>query len=204
MDPRPAARRRYLDPNPALWEALERGPRLRRILADFYARVYADARLAPFFHATSIDWVVDHQYAFLAQIFGGERLYFGERPRNAHHWMVISDELFDHREALMASVLRAHGLDEAHIAWWRGVEECFRSHIVKDAPFAKVRGGVRLPLEGHERLALVAGGVCDECAAVIEVNGDAWYHVRTGKTFCAACARALEIDRGASSAGAQS
>jgi hypothetical protein len=37
-DPPNAPRRRASDvpPNPALWDALERGPLLRRILEDFY------------------------------------------------------------------------------------------------------------------------------------------------------------------------
>lgn len=188
-----APARRYLRPNPALWEALERGPKLRRILRDFYERVYADERLAPFFHATTMEWAVDHQYAFMAQLFSGEKCYFGERPRNAHHWMVISHELFDHREALLERTLRAHGLADEHVAWWRGVDESFRSHIVKDAAFPKVRRGVAQPLEGYERIELPMGGLCDRCEGVVETNATVWYHVRTGRAFCAACARAEAI-----------
>jgi truncated hemoglobin YjbI len=116
-----------------MWEALGRGPLLRAILTDFYAEVFQDPRLLPFFHATTREWVIDHQYAFLAEIFTGERMFFGDRPRNAHHWMVITDDLFDY-------------------------------------------------------LALDAGGACDGCAGEIPRGADCWYHVRTGKAFCAACA----------------
>lgn len=184
-------RRGPLAPNPRMWEALERGARLRAILTDFYAEVYQDPRLAPFFHATTMEWAIDHQFAFLADIFTGERLYFGDRPRNAHHWMVISDELFDYREAVMERCLRRHGLAEDLIAAWRALEEVFRSHIVKGAPFARRRNGVVMPLDGYEHLVLEAGGACDECAGEIVRGGDSWYHVRTGKAFCAGCADAL-------------
>src|SRR5271165_5269477 len=101
-----------------MWEALERGAKLRAILTDFYNEVFQDPKLTPFFHATTIEWVIDHQYAFLAEIFTGERMFFGDRPRNAHHWMVISDELFDYREALMERWLRRHGLADDLIAAW--------------------------------------------------------------------------------------
>jgi truncated hemoglobin YjbI len=171
-----------------MWEALGRGPLLRAILTDFYAQVYRDERLGPYFHATTMEWAIDHQYAFLAEIFTGERMFFGDRPRNAHHWMVISDELFDHREALMERCLRRHGLADDLVAAWRAVEEVFRDHIVKASPVPRLRNGVPMPLDGHARLALDAGGACDACNGEIARGGDCWYHVRTGKAYCAACA----------------
>jgi truncated hemoglobin YjbI len=116
-------KRRALDPHPALWEAFERGPGLRRLLEVFYERVYADERLEPFFARTTIEWAIDHQYAFLGEILSGQDMFFGDRPRNAHHWMVISDELFDYREALMERCLREHGLSEEHVRDVRAIDE---------------------------------------------------------------------------------
>jgi hypothetical protein len=78
----------------------------------------------------------------MRQLFTGEKIFFGDRPRNAHHWMVISDELFDHREALMASVLRQHGLAAHLIERWQAIENSFRSDIVKTKPWVKVMAGV--------------------------------------------------------------
>lgn len=181
-----------MEPNRALWEALEGGPALRRILIDFYDQVYADARLSPFFAQTPKSWVIDHQYAFLAQAFAGIRGYFGDRPRNAHHWMVIDDDLFDYREQLMENTLRRHGLAEEHIRHWRAFEERFRSHIVKDAPFPKKRRGAALPLDGYDSVMMDSGGVCDGCSSVIDKGLLARYHVRTGKAFCATCFESME------------
>jgi truncated hemoglobin YjbI len=177
-----------LAPRPAMWEALDRGPKLRTILEDFYAQVYADPKLAPFFHATTIEWAIDHQYAFIADLLTGERTYFGDRPRNAHHWMVISSELFDYREALLERCLRAHGLADEHVRAWREIDEAFRSHIVKDAPRPRVRRGQVLPLEGYETIPLEMGGLCDGCARVVERNEQVWFHIRTGQAFCVSCA----------------
>jgi len=185
----PHGRRRLSDvePNLALWEALDQGPKLRQILEDFYAIVFRDPRLAPFFADTSMSWAVDHQYAFLAQAFSGQNLYFGDRPRNAHHWMVISDELFDYREELMERTLRRHGLAEDHIRHWRAFEEKFRFHIVKDEPFAKKRRGVALPLDGYEPVVMEDGGLCDGCLEPVGRGDTAYCHLRTGKAYCARC-----------------
>ncbi len=186
---KPYARRRRgaLAANPRMWAALEHGPKLRRILEDFYAQVYADPRLLPFFEHTTIEWAIDHQYAFLAEIFSGEKMFFGDRPRNAHSWMVISHELFDYREAVMEACLRRHGLEEDLIVAWRAVEETYRPHIVKDAPIARKRRGVALPIEGYEPIELLAGTVCDECGDELPAGLRAVYHVRTGQTYCASC-----------------
>lgn len=185
--------RRTLDPHPEMWAAFGHGPGLRAVLVDFYERVYADPRLSPFFVHTTKDWAIDHQYAFLCQIFSGENVYFGDRPRNAHHWMVISDELFDYREALMESVLRAHGLTDELIRDFRAIDETFRANIVKSAPFPRKRGGVALPLDGWAAEPLSAGGLCDRCSRVIAIDEVAWYHLRTGETRCRDCSAATAL-----------
>lgn len=181
-------RKLALEPHPALWELLGRGVLLRTILEAFYAKVYRDERLKPFFEKTSLEWAIDHQYAFLAQIFSGEKMFFGDRPRNAHHWMVIDDALFDYREELMMQTLEEIGIDERARAEWREVEECFRHHIVKSAPRPLVRGGKVLPLDGYEKLVLSSGGTCDICNEVVPSGDEVTYHVRTGKVACRACA----------------
>lgn len=92
--------------DPALWQELDAGRMVRVVLADFYARLYQDPQLAPFFEGVTRERAIDKQYSFLQQLMSGERVYFGDRPRNAHHWMVISDALFDHRQALIAAGTR--------------------------------------------------------------------------------------------------
>jgi len=179
--------RRGLRPDPELWSALGEGALLTTILTDFYTRVYSDARLAPFFESVSIDRAIEKQWSFLCQIFTGEDVYFGDRPRNAHHWMVISDELMTYREELMASCLRRHGLAEPLVARFRAVEESFRKQIVKDRPRAKKLRGTTLPLDGYEPLELAVGSVCDGCQASVEAGASIRYHRRTGRIRCCDC-----------------
>jgi truncated hemoglobin YjbI len=181
-----------LKPNPEMWEALKRGPGLTEILTNFYTHVYADERLAHFFEGTTIDRAIQKQYSYLTQIFTGERVYFGERPRNAHHWMVISDELFDYREELMERCLREYGLPEHLVKAWRKVEEVFRKQIVKSEPVPKKIRGVALPLEGYGAIDLSVGCLCDECSGQMNPGLRVRYHLRTGRTFCPECFAKIE------------
>jgi truncated hemoglobin YjbI len=176
-----------LRPDPEMWAALQEGQGLSEILADFYARVYADERLAHFFEGVTIQRAIEKQYSFLCQIFTGQPIYFGERPRNAHNWMVISHELFDYRETLMEECLRRYGLPAHLITRWRGVEEVFRKQIVKDKPFGKRFGGVDMPFEGVDSIVLSIGAICDGCGGILDPGSVMHFHVRTGKGYCQDC-----------------
>ncbi len=176
-----------LAPNPQMWAALEEGKLLNQILEDFYTQVFADERLAPFFKDSSIQRAKEKQFLFLKGIFTGEKCYFGERPRNAHHWMVISDELFDYREKLMEDTLRKFSLDETLIQQWIAVDEVYRKQIVKSEPLAKKIGGIEIPAEGFAVETLTVASLCDECGGEIEAGTEITYHVRTGRVYCPNC-----------------
>jgi truncated hemoglobin YjbI len=181
--PRPKA----LAPDPELWAALEGGAKLRAILDDFYAQVYDDPRLAPFFEGVTRDRAAGKQYSFLAEIFTGLPHYFGERPRNAHSWMVISDELFDYREAMMARTLRRHNLPDPCVARWLAAEEAFRKQIVKARPRGRRYGRHEVPAEGYGEDALAVGSLCDRCGAEMPTGARVRYHLRTGRAYCPPC-----------------
>lgn len=174
-------------PDPALWAELGQGARVRAVLEDFYAQVYEDALLRPFFQNVTRDRSIDKQYSFLKQLMTGERVYFGDRPRNAHHWMVISNAMFDHRQALMVSVLEKHGLNELQIARWTRLELHYRRDIVKSAAWPRRVGGVDQPLDGYAREVLSAATLCDHCGAGIDAGTQVSYHLRLGHVSCARC-----------------
>lgn len=176
-----------LAPNPEMWAALDDGKLLNDILDDFYTQVFSDSQLAPFFKDSTKQRAIEKQYLFLKGIFTGEKCYFGERPRNAHHWMVISNELFDYREKLMADTLRKHNLAETLIEQWIAVDEIYRKQIVKSQAFGKKVGGIEIPAEGYEVDTLTVGSLCDVCEAELASGSKITYHIRTGKVFCSNC-----------------
>ncbi len=173
--------------DPEMWAALDGGNLLRAILEDFYERVYADPQLKSFFSGFTQQRLVEKQYSFLQQLMTGNKVYFGNRPRNTHHWMVISDALLDHREQIMVDCMRAHGLAEKWVTRWRAMEEYYRADIVKDQPFPRQINGVDLPLEGFEALVIDEGSLCDGCGCVIEAGETVRYHLRLGTIFCTRC-----------------
>ncbi|MFY9259759.1 MAG: 2Fe-2S iron-sulfur cluster-binding protein [Gallionella sp.] len=186
--PPPAATSRDYPPaDPALWKALGEGKTLMAVLRDFYGRVFQDPRLSSFFEGVTQQRSIEKQYLFTRQILTGEKIYFGERPRNAHHWMVISDELFDYRAEIMVSCLRAHGVSEDMVHRFRELEEFFRAAIVKSTPFARVMGDVEVPFEGFGEITLDVGSLCDVCQREVSVGEKVIYHLRLGKIYCADC-----------------
>lgn len=174
-------------PDPELWEALGDGRLLREVLEDFYGRVYEDERLAPFFHNVTKQRAVDKQYAFLRDLFSGSRDYFGLKPFNAHHWMVISDELFDYREALFEECVRRAGLPEAFIGRWNALHELFRREIVKDRARGMIVDGREVLHEGYAEEELAMDCVCDGCGTEMRAGTLGRMHRRTGQLFCGAC-----------------
>jgi ferredoxin-NADP reductase/ferredoxin len=173
---------------PELWDALERGPGLTRILTAFYERVYSDALLSPFFERISREFVIQKQYEFLANLFTGESGYFGLNPLNAHHWMVISDALFDHREELFEETLRADGLHELLVRRWMALHERFRADIVKSNARGLFSDGKELPLLSHKVDVLDIDTVCDKCGAEIIAGSPSRYQYRVGSLHCSTCA----------------
>lgn len=186
--PRDAEKLSAMAPDPELWTALSEGPGLTRILEAFYSRVFEDERLAPFFHNVSRERAVQKQYEFLADLISGQRGYFGLNPFNAHHWMVISDELFDYREGLFESVLRDQGLAEPLIRRWLALHERFRAEIVKAAPRGMVSQGVEQPYRTLSVESLDIDTVCDGCGEAIRAGSPCRYQYRIGALHCADCA----------------
>jgi truncated hemoglobin YjbI len=180
---------RPVDPphDPQLWAALGEGALLRPILQDFYTRVYADPQLAPFFVGVTQQRLIEKQYSFLHQILTASPVFFGSRPRNAHHWMVISEDLFDRREQIMRDCLKTHGLSEKWIARLLQVEGHYRQDIVKSAPVPLQIGGVSFPLDGFDELPVDVGSLCDGCGGEIPRGSVVRYHRRLGTMFCTPC-----------------
>jgi len=143
--------------------------------------------LFPFFEGVTKQRLIEKQYNFMCQVLTGEDVYFGERPRNAHHWMVISDELLDHREELMESSLRRFDVPEHLIRRLRALEEIYRKDIVKNKPWKKIVFGKELPVEGFDEMIMDDATLCDSCQQEISVGEHVQYHVRMGKVYCKAC-----------------
>ena len=176
--------------NPALWAALDDGRLVRAVLETFYRKVYADPLLSPYFERVTMERVIGKQYAFLMQSITGEAVYIGDRPRNSHHWMVIPDSVFDHRQKLMLDAQHEHGLSDELIEQWAAYEEHFRPDIVKYSPWPKRIGDQVIDTERYDTVRLDEATVCDHCGSEIDAGTEVRYHLRLGKVSCSRCSAA--------------
>jgi NAD(P)H-flavin reductase/ferredoxin/truncated hemoglobin YjbI len=193
--PRDLEKLAAIEPDLELWQALDDGAKLRTVLEDFYRIVYDDPRLSPYFHNVTMDRAIAQQYTFLRDIFTGARDFLGVRPFNAHHWMIISDELFDYREALFESCLRRHGVSETHLRRWAALHELFRREIVKSKERGVIMGGKEYLHEGYSLETLAIGSLCDGCFQEMPEGTQGRMHRRTGKLFCMACNATDAVDQ---------
>ncbi len=179
--------KRQFEPDAKMWKALNNGERLNQILNDFYDKVLVDPLLAPFFKGVTKSHIVGKQYAFLNQIYTGKDCYFGDRPRNAHHWMIISDSLFDHREKLFADSCIKCGLEEPFLSQILAFDESYRQTMVKTKVWPRITDGEIKPIKGFEEMILDIGSICDGCEKELEPGYKVHYHDRTGEMFCEEC-----------------
>jgi protein-tyrosine phosphatase/truncated hemoglobin YjbI len=165
-----------LRPSLEYFESIGGDEGLRRILTAFYDRVFEDSRIGHFFAHTHKETIRAKQVAFMRRCFTGDsRGYMGQRPRNAHHWMVISDEDFDYREALMRDVLQEEGLTGPQIERWIAMECAFRQQIVKDKPWPLFYRGVETAWASEARPETCAlDTLCDTCQGEIPSGHTAW------------------------------
>jgi len=185
--PRDPAKIAAVQPEPELWAALGEGELLTEILRDFYGQVFEDPRLFPFFHKVTKDRLIEKQYSFTADLLTGERRYFGERPFNAHHWMIISDELFDYREKLFFDTVRKYGVPGHLIARWAGLNELFRREIVKTTPRGQWIDGKEVIKPRFATETCEVDTLCDGCQEEVHAGETVRYHLRTGELFCLKC-----------------
>ncbi|MCY0966521.1 FAD-binding oxidoreductase [Parathalassolituus penaei] len=179
--------RPYPATHPELWAMLEEDNRLGRILDTFYDRVFEDPIMSPYFHNSNKQRSKEKVFSFYKRLFSGEPCFFGDRPRNSHHWMVISNEVYDHRLGLLVDCMRLHGVPEDMIPMWLEYEEYYRQDIVKDEPRGRRIGGVVQPVSGLGYEVLSCGALCDSCQAVLEPGTRVLYHLRTGHIYCPQC-----------------
>ncbi len=171
-----------------LWQRLQAGgDLLKTIIDDFYDAIFEDEIMAPYFQKFTKQRSKEKVYSFYKQLFTGEKCYFGDRPRNAHHWMVIPNEVYDHRLRLLLGFMRKHGLSEEMVALWLPYEEYYRTDIVKTAPRGRKVGDIYQPAGGFDYETLDEGSVCDACEEFVDKGTRVMFHLRTGQIYCPAC-----------------
>jgi len=97
----------------------------------FYEKVYEHPWLSQYFKDVDQTFITQQQADFMVGALGGPRAFSGRLPSNAHPHMMITDELFDLREALLKDSLDELKAPEYLKEAWIRIDEAFRHVIVK-------------------------------------------------------------------------
>jgi hemoglobin len=104
------------------------------VVADFYDRVLADSRLAPFFRGVSMARLQMHQIDFMcAALGGGDNVYRGRDMVSVHAPMHITDHEFDLVVGYLGDSLSAAGVPMGCIESIVALLEPLRAQIVSRA-----------------------------------------------------------------------
>ena len=112
------------------YDSIGGAPAIRAAVDDFYARVLADRRLAPFFAGTDLERLKAHQRAFIAAAIGGPEVFGGRDLASAHAGLGIADRDFDAVAGHLAGTLTGLGVPEDTIGQIAGALAPLRDDIV--------------------------------------------------------------------------
>jgi len=113
-----------------IYDSIGGAAAVRAAVDDFYARVLADRRLAPFFARTDMERLKAHQRAFIAAAVGGPEVFAGRDMTSAHAGLGIGDGDFDAVVTHLADTLTALGVPEDTIGQIGGALAPLRDDIV--------------------------------------------------------------------------
>jgi hemoglobin len=86
-----------------------------RFTLQFYDRVLASVRLAPFFAKTNMQELVEHQAKFISAVMGGPTSYSNAALRDMHAKLAIDDQAFDEMILLFRTTLEESKLADVDV-----------------------------------------------------------------------------------------
>jgi len=114
----------------SLFDIIGGADAVRAAVDDFYRRVLADPRLAPYFATTDLNRLKAHQRSFIAAAIGGPELFSGRDMKTAHAGFHISDTEFDAVVGHLVDTLAGLGVPEETIGQIGGALMPLRADIV--------------------------------------------------------------------------
>ncbi len=110
------------------------------VVARFYEKVLADARLAPFFRGVSMSRLHQHNVDFFTAVLGGADIYRGRNMTAAHAGLDITDAHFDAVAGHLVDTLTELGVPADKRAQVIGLVAPLRAQIVNQKSRLRVAG----------------------------------------------------------------
>ena len=102
-----------------------------RFTLQFYDKVLASIRLAPFFANTNMQELVEHQAKFISAVMGGPTSHSNAALRDMHAHLAIDDQAFDEMILLFRTTLEESKLAEVDVEAILADLNARRAYIVR-------------------------------------------------------------------------
>jgi truncated hemoglobin YjbI len=104
---------------------------IKKVHKIFYDKIYSHNWIGKFFLGIPQEVIETQQTDFMAQSFGGPKMYLGKFPVAAHKHMLITDELFELRKKMLEESLIEANVSLENRERWLKIDSSFRGGIVK-------------------------------------------------------------------------
>jgi hemoglobin len=108
------------------------GDELRRVLTDFYERVFADPMIGFLFAGKNKHRLIQKEWEMTARLLGAEVRYTGRPLREAHAASPILGGHFERRLVLLEETLADHQVDPAVREVWLDHTRALRAQVTAD------------------------------------------------------------------------
>ena len=102
-----------------------------RFTLQFYDKVLASIRLAPFFANTNMQELVEHQAKFISAVMGGPTSHSNAALRDMHAHLAIDDQAFDEMILLFRTTLEESKLADVDVEAILADLNARRAYIVR-------------------------------------------------------------------------
>jgi hemoglobin len=106
--------------------------RLRRVIADFYERIFADAMIGFMFAGKNKERLIQKEWELVAALLGAPVGYSGRSMTEAHARVPITGGHFDRRLVILAETLADHGVDAEVRQRWLDHARSLRAQLISD------------------------------------------------------------------------
>jgi hemoglobin len=106
------------------------GDALRRVIVDFYERVFADVMIGYMFAGRDRQRLIDMEWELTARFLGGPTRYSGKPMREAHAPLQIFGGQFDRRLQILRNTLRDQQVDAEVAEAWIAHQLALRDQVV--------------------------------------------------------------------------
>lgn len=104
---------------------------LERVGKVFYDKIYEDPWLKNYFTEVPQEYIEKQQTDFMQAALGGDNIYAGKSPPNAHVHINVTDDVYQAREALLMEAFIECNAPQPLIDKWLKIDLAFYDRVVK-------------------------------------------------------------------------